>query len=169
MPPRPKLRLISESDYPFLQRLYASTRTAEMNQVVHWTAAQKEAFLTMQWQAQLNHYQEQFPHATHHLILPSTEHNQDTPDTPIGRLYVDRRPDEIRLLDITLLPEWCGQGLGTALIQALLDEAAQKQQPVRLYVWQGNEAAHRLYQRLGFQDKEAFEIYIFMEWCPPIP
>ncbi len=38
---------------------------------------------------------------------------------PIGRLYVHRRPSEICIMDIALLPAYCNQGLGSFLINSI--------------------------------------------------
>ena len=72
--------------------------------------------------------------------------------TPIGRLYVEREPDLIRLMDIALLTEHRGKQIGTKLIEALLAEADENNQTVRLFVFKENFGAHKLYKRLGFQD-----------------
>ena len=59
---------------------------------------------------------------------------------------------------------FCKQ-IGTKLIQALLDEADQKDQTVRLFVFKENFGAHKLYQRLGFKDLGIEGgLYIKMEW-----
>ena len=84
---------------------------------------------------------------------------------PVGRLYVEREPSLIRLMDIALLPEYRSQGWGGQLIQALLNEAEENNQVVRLYVFKENHQAYRLYQRLGFKDLgEEGGLYLKMEW-----
>ena len=45
---------------------------------------------------------------------------------PVGRLYVARWSDEIRIVDIALLPAFCNRGLGTTLVRALQAEAAAR-------------------------------------------
>ena len=83
---------------------------------------------------------------------------------PIGRLYVDRRTEEIRIIDIALLPEYRGKGVGSKLIRALLDEAEQERMPVRIHVERFNPAL-RLYRRLGFKVVEDEGVYYLMEWA----
>ncbi len=84
----------------------------------------------------------------------------------VGRLYVDRRADEIRIIDIALLPERRGDGIGGAMMQALLDEAAAAGKPVRIHVEKFNRALG-LYRRLGFSQIEDQGVYLLMEWSPP--
>lgn len=150
-------RPIEDRDLPFLYRVYASTRADELAQV-DWSAEQKSAFLRMQFEAQRAYYEEQFPAADFRTIVVDGQ--------PGGRLYVDRRPDEIRIIDIALLPEHRGSGIGTALMREILDEARARGTPVRIHVEQLNPAL-RLYQRLGFYRVETQGVYILMEWSPP--
>ena len=84
---------------------------------------------------------------------------------PIGRLYLDRRADEIRIIDISLLPTYRDRGIGTALLTAVLAEGTAKQQPVRIHVEYNNRAIS-LYQRLGFIQIGGDDVYRLMEWSP---
>ena len=82
----------------------------------------------------------------------------------IGRLYVARWPDDICIIDIALLPEHRGRGLGGRMLQALLDEAATTGKSVSMHVEINNPALH-LYQRLGFKPKgDNKSLYRMMEW-----
>ena len=82
---------------------------------------------------------------------------------PVGRLYVARWPDEIRIVDIALLPACCNRGLGTTLVRALQAEAAASRKPLRIHVERFNPAL-RLYERLGFRQIADRGVYLFMEW-----
>ncbi len=81
---------------------------------------------------------------------------------PAGIVIVARGRSEIRLVDIALLPEHRGCGLGTLAILGLISEAGAHLIPLRLSVHQGNPAMH-LYQRLGFSVISADSVYIEME------
>lgn len=149
-------RPVTDDDQPFLAGLYASTRTEELANVP-WDPDRKQEFLAMQFQAQHRHYQEHFKRARFLVI--------ESGGRPIGRVYVDRRSDEIRLIDIALMPECRNQGLGAALLRDLLDEAGERGLPVRIHVESFNPAL-RLYRRLGFQPVEDKGVYQLMEWRP---
>jgi ribosomal protein S18 acetylase RimI-like enzyme len=82
---------------------------------------------------------------------------------PVGRLYVARWSDEIRIVDIALLPAYCNRGLGTTLVRALQGEAAASGKPLRIHVERFNPAL-RLYERLGFRLVEDRGVYLFLEW-----
>ena len=79
---------MNDDDLPFLRRVYASTRAEELV-MTPWEESEKESFLKMQFEAQHSHYQKHFPHASYQIIEKEGE--------PIGRLYLDRRPDELRI------------------------------------------------------------------------
>lgn len=150
-------RPYTAADIPFVQTVYASSRQDEMA-LVPWTEEEKAHFLEMQCQAQLQHYQTHYLGATHDLILLDGE--------PIGRLYVHRAPDDIRLMDITLLPAYRNQGIGRHIINDLMGEADQSRRPITLHVEIINPDALRLYQRLGFTAVADKGIHIFMERLP---
>jgi ribosomal protein S18 acetylase RimI-like enzyme len=150
------LRPIRPEDEGFLFEVYASTRLDELT-ALGWREAQREAFLRMQFRAQQQSYLAQFPMADFTIILCH--------DRPIGRLYIERRADEILGIDIALLPEYRQAGIGTAVLQGLLTEAACRHKPFRIHVEKFNRAQH-LYQRLGFTTLDDDGVYLFMEWRP---
>jgi ribosomal protein S18 acetylase RimI-like enzyme len=142
-------------DREFLYSLYASTRAPEM-ELVPWDAAQKEAFLRSQFHLQTTHYRQHYPDAAFLIV-------QDG-DTPIGRFYVDRTLDPIHVLDIAIVPQRRGEGVGSALLRDLLSEAAEAKKNVALYVEIFNPA-QRLYQRLGFRKVKEEGVYCLLEWA----
>jgi GNAT superfamily N-acetyltransferase len=151
-----ELRPVSSSDLPFLEALYATTRpdiaALEIDEI------SKGQLLSTQFRAQHEHYQRYFADATFDVIL---DHG-----TPVGRLYVHRSDEELRLIDIALLPELRGRGIGGCLIEALLEEAATAAVPVRLRVEPGSPALS-LYRRLGFTVIADERVNLHMECAPP--
>jgi GNAT superfamily N-acetyltransferase len=62
---------------------------------------------------------------------------------PAGRLYVAREDDEICIVDIALLPEYCNRGIGTTLLGGRQSEAAAAGRPrLRSSRYGGQAAAH---------------------------
>jgi GNAT superfamily N-acetyltransferase len=148
------LRSVRPDDRVFLLSVYASTREPELA-TVDWDAAQKAAFVRMQFDAQYAYYQEYYEGAAFNVILVGGQ--------PAGRLYIHRRADEIRIMDIALLPEYCNRGIGTTLLHELQSEAAAAGKPLRIHVERFNPAL-RLYERLGFRQIDDRGVYLFMEW-----
>ena len=154
----PTLRPITDADLPFLLQLYATTREAELAGVP-WTAEEKAAFVLHQFTAQHRHWQENYIDTRWDLI------EEDA--VPIGRLYVARRPEEIHIVDIALVPAHRGRGLGTTLLQVLFAEGDASGRRVSIYVEVFNPA-RALYERLGFAEVGRREVYVRME-RPPAP
>jgi ribosomal protein S18 acetylase RimI-like enzyme len=150
-------RPVAPSDDEFLLDVYASTRADELAPVP-WTDEQKRAFLKMQLDAQRGEYEKRFPDADYRVILVGGR--------AAGRLWVARTPQQIRLLDIALLPEFRGRGVGTLLVRGLMDEAERAGLPLRHMVFQLNEGAMRFYERLGFTRLELHGAYLEMERKP---
>ncbi len=151
------LRPTQTDDEAFLYRVYAGTRADEMA-LLDWSEAETEDFLRMQFKAQHTFYHDQFGGALFDVVALEGE--------PVGRLYVDRRESEIRVIDIALLPEFRNRGIGGALMRDLLDEGAETGKPVTIHVEASNPAMG-LYQRLGFVHVADESVYRLMEWRPP--
>lgn len=139
------LRPVRATDEAFLLRVYAGTRADELA-LTHWDEAMRSAFLLQQYTAQARHYRAHWPDAEHAVI---ELHSGDRCDD-VGRLWLHRRADAIHVLDIALLPERRGQGLGGQVLNCLLDEAKLQGRELTIYVESANPA-RRLYDRLGFQ------------------
>lgn len=154
--PGVRFRPIDASDREFLAALYASTREEELA-VVPWTADAKRAFLRQQFELQHEHYHRHYGSADFLLI------SRD--DVPIGRVYVYRTDLELRLMEIALVPQVRGQGLGAALLHELMDEARATNAQLTLHV-EPNNPACRLYERLGFALVENRGVYLFLGWKP---
>jgi ribosomal protein S18 acetylase RimI-like enzyme len=148
------LRPAAAADEPFLRAVYASTRQQELA-MVPWDEARKAAFLRMQFDAQHAYYQENYADAAFDVVLIDGE--------PAGRLCVERGNEELRIVDIALLPEYCNRGIGTTLLTRLQAEAAAAGKPLRIHVERFNPAL-RLYERLGFRQLADRGVYLFMEW-----
>lgn len=143
------------ADEDFLLSLYASTRADELGQV-EWQEGQKEAFLKWQFDLQRREYDARFPDAGYFVILID--------GYAAGRIWIGEDSEQIRLLDIGLLPEFQNRGAGTLLVRQLIEEARQAAKPLRHMVFVLNNDAHRFYERLGFVVIEEFGAYKHMEW-----
>jgi GNAT superfamily N-acetyltransferase len=156
----PGLRPATPGDAELLYRIYASTREEELA-VVPWNASAKEAFLRMQYAAQDSYYHATFPAASYDLIVGGADRGDG--EEVLGRLFVDRSSEPWLVIDIALLPEHRGKGIGTLLLHQVLAEAAEAGKPVRIYVERFNPA-QRLYARLGFRQIADEGVYLQLEW-----
>ena len=146
---------IQPKDKAFLRALYATTRyDIDLAPV---SEQQKTLLKEQQFEAQHNHYQTHFGSASFDLVCID--------ERPVGRLYVDDREDEVRLIDIALLPEFRGRGIGQQLLTNCQERARQLGLPLRLRVEPDNPAL-RLYERLGFRLIADEQINLHLEWTP---
>lgn len=150
------LRPVNADDYAFLLEVYGSTRAEEMA-LVPWTTEQQQAFIRSQFAAQQDHYAKKYPGASHDIIVSGNRR--------VGRLYVAQLDEEIRIIDITLLPAERNAGIGSYLIQQLLGEANRAGKVTRIYVEEFNPSL-RLFERLGFSPSEQHGIHLLMQ-CNP--
>jgi ribosomal protein S18 acetylase RimI-like enzyme len=146
------LRPANSDDRNFLLRLYASTREEELANV-GWNEAQRTAFVTMQFESQ----QRCYPQGDHRIILLD--------ENPIGRILLNRQPDAILLVDISILAAHRNAGIGSRLLRDLLAEAQAIAKPIRLHVLKTNRAI-RLYEELGFCTIGEDGAYFEMQYDP---
>ncbi len=149
-----RLRPEQPDDDEFLYLLYGTTRAAELA-LTAWSEAQKESFVLDQFRLQRLQYRRYYPEATFDIVVCG--------DEPVGRLYVHRSQNEIRLIEITLVPAFRNRGLGTKLVNELLGEARNSGKRFTLHV-QMNNRALAWYERLGLRKVTEVGLYIEMEW-----
>lgn len=152
--PDVRLRPFVPADLPFLQALYASTRAQELA-LAPWPEEQKQAFLRQQLTARESHYAATYPGAAHDIVVVG---GRDA-----GRLMTDDGNVGVLLVDIALLPDYRGQGIGSRLLRQVVDDARGR--PVRLHVDPFNPA-RRLYLRMGFTPVRIEGAYELMERVP---
>jgi len=150
------LRSETAEDIAFLLALYCSVRLPELA-MTNWPDEMKHQLLSSQFEIQRRQYTANYEGIQLLLILLHEER--------IGRIYLHPLASTIRIVDISLLPEFCGRRIGTALIQGICHRAARQGKTVSLSVEESNPAL-RLYTRLGFQITETRLPYFMMEWMP---
>lgn len=152
------LRNLEENDLPFLLKTYVETRSSEMERVPDWTPEMKRAFLEGQFEAQHIYYQNNYKGAFFWII--------EWEGQKIGRLYVHPffQNHGMRIIDISIIPEFRNQGIGGELFKDLQKWAAELSVPLSIHVESFNPAK-KLYERLGFKKiSETNGVYHLMEW-----
>ena len=151
--PRP----MTERDFAFIEALYLSARAEEVA-LTGWSEDQRRHFLIQQHRAQHHHYQTYYPGGAW-LIL-------ERDGVPVGRLYLAEWTTEVRVIDVSLMPQSRGQGIGEALLRDVAAAAAASGKGVSIHV-EKNNPARALYGRLGFVVAEDKGIYDLMRWDVP--
>lgn len=144
-------RNAASSDEEFLKELFFDVRRNEFEQV-GLPIEQIKLLLSMQYAAQKQSYEWNFPNAEHNII--------ELADHKVGRLIIVRREETIHLVDVSILQNFRGHGLGSFILQKLKSEAEK----IFLSVFKTNNAALKLYRRHEFKVINENEMYFEMEW-----
>ncbi len=153
------LRPEVEADAPFRLALFRVSRGPGWDQV-QLPADLLGKIMEQQFHAQTQGYRADYPQARFEIVTVG--------GAPVGRLVTDRRPaDGLHLVDIALMPERRGQGIGESILRDLMEEAAAAGTAMTLQVARDNLAAQRLYLRLGFVATAASETHFTLRWPAP--
>lgn len=134
------LRLRRDEDEMFMRELFFSVRAPEFA-VMGWSEPALRDFLAGQSRMQNRHYANVYPNAINLVVTRQ--------GTAIGRVILYPSPGDIRVVDIALLPQCRGSGLGSALLDAVKQQAKASRTSISLSV-DLNNPARRLYLRQGF-------------------
>ena len=145
-----------DEDRAFAAAVYASTRAEEVAQT-GWAIEMQRQFLAQQAEAQHRHYRRHYPDAEWLIVERGGE--------AVGRLYLEEWPSQFRVIDISLVPESRGSGIGAAILCDIGAAAAAAGKKVSIHV-EKNNRARNLYIRLGFAVVEDKDVYDLMEWDP---
>jgi ribosomal protein S18 acetylase RimI-like enzyme len=149
------LRPERPGDRDFRFDLFCKSRLPEWD-LVQLDPGVRHQLMAMQFEAQTTSYAAQFPNARFDII--------ELEGKPIGRIVVDRPGDTIYIVDQAIVPEFRSRGAGSAIMRALMDEAAAAGLPVRLTAADSNDPSLRLYLRLGFRQLDQAVMYMELEW-----
>jgi ribosomal protein S18 acetylase RimI-like enzyme len=150
------LRDALPSDRAFLLALYTSTRADEFA-LFGWPVETERAFMQMQFEAQRGAYERMHPDARCQII--------ELRRCPIGRLWLAQDARSLSVLDISLIADLRGQGIGTDCLRRVQRHAAAARLDVELQVVPANPA-RRLYERLGFRNVGEGGVRQAMVWKP---
>lgn len=149
------IRESEAKDTPFFENLYFETRRAEFAQI-GWDGNQIRMLLQMQFNVQTQAYQMQFPDARTSVI--------EADGAAVGRLITGDDSNELRLIDVAVLPASRGLGIGSFVMNKLQTEVRESGKLITLQVLKTNTPAIRLYEKFGFETISEDELYLAMEW-----
>ena len=148
------LRPVTADDREFLLRVYECSREIELS-MVPWDAATRRAFVEHQFDAQSSYYSSEYQDPVHHVIKLA--------DEPVGRLYVNRTDTEIAILDITVLSQYRGRGIGSSIVGDLLDEARRSDKSVQVYAETFNPS-QEFFTKRGFKIENNDGVNLKLVW-----
>jgi len=135
--------------------LFAAEKASELERI-GLAEAQYRSLLEMQYRGRALSYAAQYPEVEEWIVCTQA-------GSGIGRYLLAKTAKGIRLLDLAVLPQWRGRGIGTGVLQELAQRSCVAEVAFSLRVVKGNQAT-RLYARLGFQVIAEDEISYEMVW-----
>ena len=87
-------------------------------------------------------------------------------DQDVGLVAIEDRGDELWLDELQIVAAWRGRGLGSAILQELVQRGKRDRKPLRLQVLKQNRRARELYERSGFAVISTTETHDVMEHDP---
>jgi len=145
---------LTHHEDPFMLFVYGKVRSEELA-AWGWDDSTSASFIEMQYKMQQRSYETNYPESKLYTV--------SVQGIPAGKLHVADGAEAVTLIDIALLPEYQGQGIGTAMLRGLQRYGQEARKPLRLTTNVGSRAS-RLYERLGFRILEANEVVVRMEW-----
>lgn len=146
-----KLRTADDGDEIFLRGLFNDVKSAEFGNA-GIPGPQLALLLDMQYRARNESYAREHPDMLCRIISSG--------DQRVGSIFTRTDAEALHLIDISILANMRGQGIGTAVMEYLKTEANR----ITLNVFTGNSDARRLYERLGFGVLGGDSMYLEMEW-----
>jgi ribosomal protein S18 acetylase RimI-like enzyme len=147
----------TDADAAFLFALFESVKAPELAAMAAGDAT-KSQLLNMQFRAMTQSYHAAFPNASYDIVLLDNK--------PIGRLIIDLAPTRVHVVYIALVPQMRNCGIGTSLMTAVLAGPRRRGVVCAAQVAVDNAASLRLWQRLGFVERERTDTDIGLEWRP---
>nr|WP_114764385.1 GNAT family N-acetyltransferase [Vibrio rhodolitus] len=137
------IREALESDFEFLFELKKAAEKGPIEQVFGWDE-------NVQWQM----HQEEWDEAKPSIIT----HNGQA----IGSYLVQQNSDDIYFGRFFILPQYQGQGIGSAIMREIITLSQRMRLPIRLLYLQGNRVGE-LYCRHGFEVTSETEQFVYMQ------
>jgi ribosomal protein S18 acetylase RimI-like enzyme len=114
--------------------------------------------LDQQFRAQAADYVRNYPAGGHRIV--------ELEGDPIGRVWLDRRPDELLVVDMAILPEHRSSGIGSLLLREIFADADAAGVRVRMTTSKTNPRAIALCKRLGFSVVDPDEVFVSLVRSP---
>jgi len=136
------LRVERPEDGAFLQALFKSHAERPLR-LAGLAEAAIDTMIAFQYRSQSGTHRAVFPNAVYSII--------ESEGAPIGRLIEEDEGDSVYFVDFALLPERQAKGLGTAFIELVANEWAERGRAARVEVQVGNAPSLKLCHKLGFE------------------
>jgi len=86
----------------------------------------------------------------------------------VGGLLLDSKSETLDIVELQVLPEHQSNGIGTSVVQRVVQDGVRRGLAVTLSVVPANARAKQLYERLGFQVTGFDDPFIRMRYGPHV-
>jgi ribosomal protein S18 acetylase RimI-like enzyme len=148
------VRPASDDDVFIMAELFYATRSDFYQPGLPQAAV--DLILQQQYQLQQMSYKSQFPNSRDYILCCQAQ--------VIGKLTLAINPECLHLIDLVLAPEARSKGLGTAVLEALKQDAIAQKADIRLSVALDNPRAKALYLQQGFIIQSISQTHETMLW-----
>ena len=147
--------LDNEEDAAFAFALFAATRTPEMA-AMPIDAKAKDFLMRAQYRSMTESCRREYPNARSEII--------ELEGRPVGRLVTDVGDACVTYVDIAILPEAQGRGLGRRVMLNALEEPRRLGLTAQVSVLMHNAASLRLCESVGFVRTQKSPPFVRLEW-----
>lgn len=137
------LRPVRNSDYNFLWNLHKATMKTYVDETWGWNEDFQKEYLDDNFDTQIGQIIE-------------------CDNKSIGVIEVKEQDNSVYLINLELVPEFQGRGIGTYRIKRIAEENLEKNKSIKLQVLKVNPA-QRLYRRLSFKVIDETETHVIMK------
>ncbi|MBD2121193.1 N-acetyltransferase [Trichocoleus sp. FACHB-262] len=139
-----QFRQATEADFDFLNKMHAACLKEHVERIYPWNP---------------DLFGETFnPHLIRVILVNQIE---------VGMLQLLQCVGELYLGNLLILPKFQNRGIGTLILQSILDQGQASNLPVQLQVLKQNPAK-RLYERLGFISVGETKTHYIMQYSPAL-
>ena len=142
------LEPIGEADFEFRYAVYEVAIKPYIDTLFGWEASQHREYLRANLAGSGNHFA---------LVVDGER---------VGIVQIEEGEDRISLHQLEIMPAFQGRGIGTELVQSLIERAEESGKFVQLSVFNLNTRARQLYERLGFVVVSETERDVQMRFSP---
>ncbi|MBA5762968.1 GNAT family N-acetyltransferase [Vibrio sp. 404] len=132
-----------EADYEFLFELKKAAEKGPIEQVFGWNEAIQKQI-----------HQQEWDEGRPTILLVENQ--------PIGSYLIQVRSKDLHFARFFILPEFQGNGIGSAILQQVITQSESLALPVTLSYLQGNRVGE-LYQRHGFIITSETKQFVYMQ------
>ncbi|TKT69904.1 GNAT family N-acetyltransferase [Aquamicrobium sp. LC103] len=156
------LRPAEAPDAPFLREMFVGARERELGGL---SPEIRDGMAEQQYRIHQKGLGAAYPDARHLIVLAASGASGEL-EKPVGVITLANRPGELWIVDMALHPAHRNAGLGTALLESLMEDCRRDCMTMRGSVTPYNPA-RRLYARLGIREiGTESRGYIALEWRP---